>query len=167
MLVDSIEIKVNKKDAMKHLFRKTPLMSKVDQFNRKVEDVHLEFVEFKVLRYEVISREKNKGNFRSDDIKHTIIMVVNTYNGHSQSVDSMPLTCKRYIARSCIKKSNIKEEYIIEKVKNEIINHVNKSYKYSKPEKSIIKSIKILEVSSIYKPYWIGDYNGKNIFYPA
>ena len=46
-------------------------------------------------------------------------------------------------------------------------NHVNKSYKYSKPEKSIIKSIKILEVSSIYKPYWIGDYNGKNIFYPA
>ena len=158
MLVDSIEIKVNKKDAMKHLFRKTPLMSKVDQFNRKVEDVHLEFVEFKVLRYEVISREKNKGNFRSDDIKHTIIMLVNTYNGHSQSVDSMPLTCKRYIARSCIKKSNIKEEYIIEKVKNEIINHFDSKG---------IKNIKLLEINSIYKPYWVGYYSGKEIFVDA
>ena len=64
MLVDSIEIKVRKKDAMKHIFRKTPLISKIDQFNRKVEDIHLEYVEYKILKYEIVSKRKNKNNFR-------------------------------------------------------------------------------------------------------
>ena len=50
MLVDSMEIKVNKNDAIKHIIRKTPLISKIDQFNRKIEDIHLEFVEYKVLK---------------------------------------------------------------------------------------------------------------------
>ena len=30
-----------------------------------------------------------------------------------------------------------------------------------------IKSINLLEISSIYKPYWIGDYNGKEVFIDA
>ena len=123
MLVDSMEIKVNKNDAIKHIIRKTPLISKIDQFNRKIEDIHLEFVEYKVLKYEIISKRKNKNNFRSEEFKDNIIMIVNTYNGHSQSVDKTPKTIKRYIARSCIKKSNIENNYIIEKVKNEIINY--------------------------------------------
>ena len=110
---------------------------------------------------------KNKGTFRNDDIKNEIIMIVNTYNGNSQSVDFIPNTVKRYIARSRIKKSNIKEEYIIEKVKNEIINHFQTKFKGNYIEKQSIKSIKVLEISSIYKPYWIGDYSGKEVFFPA
>ena len=69
MLVDSMEIKVNKNDAIKHIIRKTPLISKIDQFNRKIEDIHLEFVEYKVLKYEIISKRKNKNNFRSEELK--------------------------------------------------------------------------------------------------
>lgn len=164
MLVDSIEIKIKKDDAMKHILRKTPLISKIDQFNRKIENIHLEYVEYKILKYEIISRRKNKNNFRNDEVKHNITMLVNTYNGHSQSVNSLPQTVKRYIARSCIKKSNIQEEYIIEKVKNEIINYFDSK---AINDKMSIKNIKLLEVKSIYKPYWIGNYNGKEIFVDA
>lgn len=158
MLVNSIEIRVKKDDAMRYILRKTPLISKIDQFNRKIENIHLEYVEYKILKYEIISRKKNKNNFRNDEIKHKIIMMVNTYNGHSQSIDTIPQTVKRYISKSCIKKSNIKEEYIIDKVKNEIINHF---------DSKSIKNIKLLEINSIYKPYWIGYYSGKEIFVDA
>lgn len=167
MLVDAIEIKVRKQDAMKHIFRKTPLVSKIDQFNRKVENIHLEYIEYKILKYEIITRKKNKNNFRSDDNKHNIIMMVNTYNGHSKSVDYVPQTIKRYVARSCIKKSNIKDEYIIEKVKNEIINYFELEIINNSMDKNIIKNITLLECRSIYKPYWIGDYNGKEVFVDA
>ncbi|UEL48122.1 hypothetical protein [Terrisporobacter hibernicus] len=167
MLADSIEIKVRKKDAMKHIFRKTPLISKIDQFNRKVDNIHLEYVEYKILKYEIISRRKNKNNFRNEDINDNITMMVNTYNGHSKSVESVPQTVKRYIARSCIKKSNIKEDYIVEKVKNEILNYFDSKIKKNSIDKHIIKNIRLLEVRSIYKPYWIGDYNGKEVFVDA
>lgn len=167
MLVDSLEIKVKKQDAMKYIFRKTPLVSKIDQFNRKVENIHLEYVEYKILIYEIVSRRKNKNNFRSDDIKHRIIMMINTYNGHSKSIDCVPQTVKRYIARSSIKRSNLNEDYIIEKVKNEILNHFDSKIKNHSMDKHIIKNISLLEVSSIYKPYWIGNYNGKEVFVDA
>ena len=94
-------------------------------------------------------------------------MIVNTYNGHSQSVDKTPKTIKRYIARSCIKKSNIENNYIIEKVKNEIINYFDYKIINASMESRIIKNIKLLEISSIYKPYWIGNYKGKEIFVDA
>lgn len=167
MLVNSIEIKVKKKDAMRHLLRKTPLFSKIDQFNRKVENIHLEYVEYKVLKYEIIEKKKNINNFRCQDTKHTITMMVNTYNGHSQSVDILPKTIKRYIARDCIKKSNIKDEYIVKRVTSHIMEHLDNINNGFYFDKTSIKSINIIEISSIYKPYWIGEYNGKNIFYPA
>ncbi|WP_297136360.1 hypothetical protein [Terrisporobacter sp.] len=167
MLVDSIEISVNKSDAIKHIFRRTPLISKIEQFNKKVEDIHLEYIELKVLKYEIIYKRKNKGTFRNDDIRNIITMMVNTYNGNSQSVDFIPKTVKRYISKSCIKRSCIKEEYMIEKVKNEIINYFEIKSKGNYIEKQSIKSIKILEISSIYKPYWIGYYSGKEVFVDA
>ena len=95
MLVDSIEIKIKKDDAMKLILRRTPLISKIDQFNRKIENIHLEYVEYKVLRFEIISKKKNKNNFRCNDVKHKIIVIVNTYNGHSKSVDDIPETVRR------------------------------------------------------------------------
>lgn len=167
MLVNSTEIKVKKKDAMKQIIRKIPLISKIDQFNRKIDDVHLEYVEFKILKYEITSKKKNKSNFRCEDLKRTIIMMVNTYNGHSQSIEEEPETIRRYIARGCIKKSNIKEEYIIEKVKNEIVKYIDKKNNRYYSDKHILKGISIIEVTSVYMPYWIGSYNGKSIFVPA
>ena len=41
MLVDSIKVNINKQDAMKKIFTKTPLISKVIQFNNKAKDIHL------------------------------------------------------------------------------------------------------------------------------
>lgn len=167
MLVDSIEIKIRKEDAIKYILRKIPLISKIDQFNRKVENIHLEYVEYKILKYEILSKRKNKNNFRSDDNRHNIIMMVNTYNGHSKSIDYNPKTVKRYIARSCIKKCNIKENYIAEKVKDEIFNYFDSEIKHNSIDKHIIKNITLLEISKIYKPYWVGNYNGKFVFVDA
>ena len=167
MLVDSIEIKVTKNDAIKYAQRKTPIISKIDQFNRKIEHIHIEYVEYKILKYEITCNKKNKGTFRNEDMKNKIIMLVNTYNGHSQSVDFVPKTIKRYIARSCIKKSNIREDYIIENVKNEIISHFDFKFKNGHIDKQVIKSIRLIEAGSIYRPYWIGKYNGKEVFVPA
>ena len=167
MLVDSLEIQIRKKDAMKYLFRKTPLISKIDQFNRKIENIHLEYVEYKILKYDVITKRKNKNNFRIEDGKYSITMIVNTYNGHSASIDSVPQTVKRYIAKSCIKKSNVKEDYLIDKVKDEILNYFDMKVKHRYVDNHIIKNIIISEIRSIYKPYWIGNYNGKEVFVDA
>lgn len=167
MLVNSVEIKIKKKDAMKHLIRKTPLVSRIDQFNRKIEDIHLEYVEFKMLKYEITSRKKSKNNFRCEDVKRNITMIVNTYNGHSQSVEKEPITTKRYIAKGCIKKCNIQDDYIIEKVKNEIVKYIDKKNKGYFTDKYILKNVKLVEVTSIYMPYWIGNYNGKSVFVHA
>ena len=60
MRVDAIDIKVNKKDAMKYLINKLPLMSRVVQFNSSPKKMHIEYIEFKVISYEIIT--KIKGN---------------------------------------------------------------------------------------------------------
>ena len=52
-------------------------------------------------------------------------------------------------------------------MKNEIINHFDDKVINTSIDKKIIKSINLLEISSIYKPYWIGDYNGKEVFIDA
>ena len=49
---------------MRLILRKTPLISKIDQFNRKIENIHLEYVEYKVLKFEIIVRKENINNFR-------------------------------------------------------------------------------------------------------
>ena len=82
MLVDSIKVNVNKQDAMKKIFTKTPLISKVIQFNNKAKDVHLEYIEFKILTYEIISKKGNMSFFRNNFKTFNITMIVNTYSGY-------------------------------------------------------------------------------------
>ena len=53
MLVDLVEIKINKNEALKNLFEKIPLLSKVIQFNKRISDISLRYVEYKILRYRV------------------------------------------------------------------------------------------------------------------
>lgn len=167
MLVEVIEVKVKKNEAMKYILSKTPYMSRVAQFNKVAKDVHIEYVEFKVLSYEVVSKEKQKKMFRYEKKKKNITMLVNTYSGYSQSVDEIPSTSKRYVSKSCIKKSKIKEENIILEVKNQIVYFLANSYKDEKLDKLSISDINIREIKSIYKPYWVADFNGKYIFIDA
>ena len=42
----------------KYILKKIPLVSKVFQFNSVIGDIKLEYIEFKVLIYEVISKKK-------------------------------------------------------------------------------------------------------------
>ena len=167
MLVDSIKINVNKQDAMKKIFTKTPLVSKVIQFNNKAKDIHLEYIEFKILTYEIISKKDTRSFLRNNSKTFNITMIVNTYSGYSESIDYVPNTVKRYIPKSCIKKSKLDEKHIIEEVKNQIFRFLGGKYKQNLLENMNIQNIKLVEVKSIYKPYWVANYNGKNIFMDA
>lgn len=163
MLVEVMENKMKKKDAVKYFLNKMPLMSRVAQFNTVVKDVHIEYIEFKILSYEITSKEKKNKFFRHNKKKKNITMLVNTYNGYTQSIESSPTTFKRYVSKSYIKKSKIEEEKIILEVKNQIMNHLTQSYKDITMDKIALHNISIIDIKSIYKPYWVADYNGKSI----
>ena len=91
MLVDSIKVNVNKKDAMKKIFTKTPLISKIIQFNNKAQDIHLEYIEFKVLTYQIISKKGSINFFRNNSKTFNIKNIVTTFNGYSKPVILMAL----------------------------------------------------------------------------
>lgn len=166
MRVDAIDIKIDKKDAMKFIINKIPLMSRVVQFNSSPKDMHIEYVEFKVIRYEIITKKKGKGIFRSKYESDKFTIEINTYNGYSQAIEYIPYTSKKYISKSYIKKSKIKEEDMIEKSKEEILELLKERSK-DNLNKVTIQDINILEISSIYKPYWIVNFRGKNILIDA
>lgn len=167
MKIEAIAAKINKKEATKYILSKIPLVSKVAQFNNVIGDVHLEYVEFKVLKYEIVSKKKSNNFFKREIKKNLITMLVNTQNGHSESIEDIPLTSKRYVAKTHIKKTRIKEDDIIRGVKNEIIYFLKEKSKYDDIDKISIQDIKITEVKSIYKPYWVADFRGRSIFIEA
>ena len=96
MLVDSVEIKISEKEALKSLVEKIPLLSKVIQFNKKINDINLRYIEYKILKYKV---DKIENGFLKSDYR---IIILNTYTGHTKLVDEVPATVKRYIASSCV-----------------------------------------------------------------
>lgn len=167
MLVEVIEVKTKKKDAMKYILSKTPLMSRVAQFNKVAKNVHIEYVEYKILSYEIISKEKQNKLFRYNKKKKKITMLVNTYSGYTQSIENIPVTTKKYVSKSCINKSRVKEDDIILEVKNQIISFLAGNNKNMKVDKISIQDISVTEIKSIYKPYWVADYDGKSIFIDA
>ena len=63
MRVEVIDMEQTKNEAKKYILKKIPLVSKVFQFNSVIGDIKLEYIEFKVLIYEVISKKKNNKIF--------------------------------------------------------------------------------------------------------
>lgn len=163
MRVEVINIEQTKNEAKKYILNKIPLVSKVFQFNNVIGDIKLEYIEFKVLRYEVVSKKKNNKIFRNETKKETITMLVNTYNGHSESIDKIPNTLNKYISKSCIRESKINENDLVNVVKREIISRLTDRFRYDSMNKINIQ-INIVDIKSIYKPYWIADFRGRNIF---
>ncbi len=166
MRVDAIDIKVNKKDAMKYLINKLPLMSRVVQFNSSPKKMHIEYIEFKVISYEIITKIKGNNLFRQKVKSNKFIMSINTYNGYSRYIENIPTTSKKYISKSYIKSNKLKEDDIVYNTKNEIISYL-KEYSKDNIDRLNIQDINILDIKSIYKPYWVADYKGKNILIDA
>ncbi|MEG1311725.1 MAG: hypothetical protein RSD47_06935, partial [Romboutsia sp.] len=96
-----------------------------------------------------------------------ITMLINTYNGYSQSIEDIPKTVIKYISKSCIKKSKIKEEDMIEGVKSQIIYFLKDKMEEDSLDKINLQNINVIEIRSIYKPYWIANFKGKNILIDA
>lgn len=163
MRVEVIDIEQTKKEAKKYILNKLPLVSKVFQFNNVISDIRLEYIEFKVLKYELVKKKRSSKAFRNDIKKDTITMLVNTYNGHSESIDKMPITSKKYVSKSFIRKNKINDDDLVNVVKSEIISHLSDTLKHDCIEKVNIQ-INIVDIKSVYKPYWVADFRGRNIF---
>ena len=163
MRVEVMDIEKTRNEAKKYISHKLPLVSKVSQFNRIIGDIKLEYIEFKVLKYEVIIKNKSKNLLRSGTKKEMITMLVNTCNGHSESVDNIPNTSKKYVSKSCIRKNIIDDDDLVDVVKKQIISYLTNKLKYDNLNKINI-DINIVDIKSIYKPYWVGDFRGRNIF---
>lgn len=163
MRVEVIGIEKTKNEAKRDILHKLPLVSRVFQFNDVIGDLKLEYIEFKVLKYEVISKNKNSNLFKRKSQKENITILVNTYNGHSESVDNIPITSKKYVSKSCIRKNKVNEDDLINLVKKQIIKKLTDKLKFDNLSKVNIE-INILEIKSIYKPYWVADFRGRNIF---
>lgn len=163
MRIEVMDIEKTRNEAKKYISHKLPLVSKVSQFNRIIGDIKLEYIEFKVLKYEVIIKNKSKNLLRSGTKKEMITMLVNTCNGHSESVDNIPNTSKKYVSKSCIRKNIIDDNDLVDVVKKQIISYLTNKLKYDSLNKINIE-INILDIKSIYKPYWVGDFRGRNIF---
>lgn len=163
MRVEVMDIEKTRNEAKKYISHKLPLVSKVSQFNRIIGDIKLEYIEFKVLKYEVIIKNKSKNLLRSGTKKEMITMLVNTCNGHSESVDKIPNTSKKYVSKSCIRKNIIDDDDLVDVVKKQIISYLTNKLKYDNLNKINIE-INMVDIKSIYKPYWVGDFRGRNIF---
>ena len=163
MRVEVIDIEKTRNEAKKDILHRLPLVSRIFQFNDVIGDIRLEYIEFKVLKYEVISKSKNNNLFRRESQKENITILVNTYNGHSESVDKIPTTSKKYVSKSCIRSNKINEDDLISLVKKQIIKKLTDKLKFDSLNEVNIE-INILEIKSIYKPYWVADFRGRNIF---
>lgn len=163
MRIEVMDIEKTRNEAKKYISHKLPLVSKVSQFNRIIGDIKLEYIEFKVLKYEVIIKNKSKNLLRSGTKKEMITMLVNTCNGHSESVDNIPNTSKKYVSKSCIRKNIIDDDDLVDVVKKQIISYLTNKLKYDSLNKINIE-INMVDIKSIYKPYWVGDFRGRNIF---
>ena len=163
MRVEVIDIEKTRNEAKKDILHRLPLVSKIFQFNDVIGDIKLEYIEFKVLKYEVISKSKNNNLFRRESQKENITILVNTYNGHTDSVDKIPVTSKKYVSKSCIRRNKINEDDLISLVKKQIIEKLTDKLKFDSLSKVNIE-INILEIKSIYKPYWVADFRGRNVF---
>ena len=150
MRVEVIDMEQTKNEAKKYILKKIPLVSKVFQFNSVIGDIRLR-------------EKKNNKIFRSETKKETITMLVNTYNGHSESIDKIPNNLNKYISKSCIRESKINEDDLVNVVKKEIITRLTDRLRYDSIDKVTIQ-INIVDIKSIYKPYWIADFRGRNIF---
>lgn len=166
MRVDAIDIKLNKKDAMKYLINKVPLMSRVVQFNSSPKGIHIEYIEFKVISYEIITKIKCNNLLRQKSESNKFTILINTYNGCSKCIENIPITSNKYISKSYIKENKLKEEDVVYNTKNEIISYLKESSK-DNVDKLSIQNINILDIKSIYKPYWVANYKGKNILIDA
>ena len=164
MLVDAIEVKVKKSDMKKIERDRVPLMSKVVQLNPRIKNTTLQYIEYKVITYDIILKVKGKNIFRQDISSNKIIMLVNTHTGFSQSITKIPKTSRINISKKYIRKSNIDEEHMLESIKDEIFRLLRNNIINNKGH---IHDIKLIDIKSIYKPYWIGTYNGKVVLLDA
>lgn len=162
MLVETMKVKMDKKQAMKIIDNKIPLMSKVIQLNKRIKNIKLQYIEYKIIRYEIIHKLNLKEKLfnKSNKKVENITMLINTNTGYSLKLSNIPDTVKINIEETSLIKSNINESQIINSVKNELIKNLYKKI-------DSIQNIKLVDIKSIYIPFWVGFYDDKNIFIKA
>ena len=162
MKIEVMDNKKTKSEAIKYISKKLPLASKVVQFNSVIENMHIEYIEFKILRYEVLVKKKNI--YGVSELKKEIInIIVNTSNGRSKSVKEIPKTTQKYVTKSYMRANNIDNEKLTSQVTKEVINYLTKKKLLSTSLLINNTNIELVEMKSIYKACWIADFRGRNV----
>ena len=162
MIVEALEAKIDKKQAMKIINNKIPLMSKVVQLNKRIKNIKLQYIEYKVITYEIVhklnlkERIFNKSNTKIDNIT----MLINTSTGYTFNINNIPNTVKINIDQINLRESDIDESKIINSIKDELMKDVHQKV-------SCIQDVKLVDIKSIYRPFWVGFYDDKSIFIEA
>ncbi len=162
MRIEVMDCKKTRIEAQKYILKKLPLASRVAQFNSFIEGMHLEYIEYKLLSYEISIKRKN-GLKKPEIKKDRIDILVNTYNGRSESINEMPKTSKKYVVKSYIRNATINEEDLTRVVKDEVIKFLKDKRLYKSLDKFNIQSIELVDIKSIYKACWIAEFRGRNI----
>ena len=164
MIINATKLKVKINDVKRFQRDNVPLMSKVVQFNPRIKNTTLKYIEYKVITYDIFLKIKGKNIFKYNTNRWKITMLVNTHTGFSKYISEIPDTYKLNISKNNIKTSEIDEVHILENIKNEIVKVIKDNVINSKCH---IHDIKVLDIKSIYKPYWVGMYNGKSVLLEA
>ena len=162
MKIEVMDYKKTKSEAIRYISSKLPLASKVVQFNSFIENIHIEYIEFKILSYEVLVKKKNV--YGVNELKKEIInIIVNTSNGRSKSVKEIPKTTQKYVTKSYLRVNNIDDEKLTNQVTKEVINYLTIKKLLSTSLLINNTNIELVEMKSIYKACWIADFRGRNI----
>ena len=76
----------------------------------------------------------------SDIKKEMITMLINTYNGHSESIDKIPNTSKKYVSKSCIRENKINEDDL----EDNTMQLMLLSFNYGLVPRDLFKNLKLL-----------------------
>jgi len=163
MRIDIMKNKKQKKYVTNYIQKKLPLFSRVEQFNSKYDEIYIEYIEQKILTYEILIRKEENKLFRKNLESEIISILVNTQDLKSQSIDENIETLKVFVPKESIRKNNIDEEKLIEIVKKELVKFFKENKKYKNIKENNIANIKIIEIKSIYKPIWIFKYKNRSV----
>ncbi|MFI3209554.1 MAG: hypothetical protein R3Y64_00645 [Peptostreptococcaceae bacterium] len=155
MKIEVVEVLENKNEIKNYISHKLPLFSKVSQFNEDIDSLYVEYVEQKLLSYEVFVKKEGGSLFRKNIQKENLSILVNPRNGLSQSIE-ITNPKKLFVTKDNIIKSEIDEEKLVSSVDKELNS-------FFRRKDNNIDKINLVNVRSIYKPVWIFKYRKRKI----
>jgi hypothetical protein len=166
MDIKTFSIKMDKKEAMKLAESRGKWLKKFFFDSKAISEVRLHFVEYKLITYEITHHSNfiEKLIFRkAQEKKQKITMLADGTSGSVAWVDTMPgMVMMDNIAEEQVQYADKDDEYIINKGRSVALKVVHRHV-------GGIPEIKILNIDSVFRPYWIAFFGevieGNKVYY--